>query len=87
MTDLIITARWVGICQIWVLSVLSLLASYQCTSQITAPRTLCTLPIPINCWPIVPIFAGRNDFVKGSRGMQLDRFVTSMTASAGEATC
>ena len=40
------------------------------------------------------LLADRPDFfqdetilVKGSRGMQLDRFVTSMKASAGEATC
>ena len=32
-------------------------------------------------------FQGETILVKGSRGMQLDRFVTSMTASAGEATC
>jgi UDP-N-acetylmuramoyl-tripeptide--D-alanyl-D-alanine ligase len=32
-------------------------------------------------------FQDETILVKGSRGMQLDRFVTSMTASAGEATC
>ena len=42
--------------QIWVLSALSLWASYQRTSQITASLTLCTLPIPISYWPIAPSF-------------------------------
>ena len=32
-------------------------------------------------------FQDETILVKGSRGMQLDRFVTSMTSSAGEATC
>lgn len=32
-------------------------------------------------------FRDETILVKGSRGMQLDRFVTSMAASAGEATC
>ena len=32
-------------------------------------------------------FQDETILVKGSRGMRLDRFVTSMTASAGEATC
>jgi len=32
-------------------------------------------------------FKDETILVKGSRGMQLDRFVTSMTSSAGEATC
>lgn len=32
-------------------------------------------------------FQDETILVKGSRGMQLDRFVTSMTASAGEASC
>ena len=32
-------------------------------------------------------FQDETILVKGSRGMQLDRFVTSMTSSSGEATC